>query len=120
MPSSPIIKRLDSYPERWRWKEKIILSDSKTHHYYSVHYIELDYLSLPVCGASKGDWMAELICCPLDESPAKLDNWYQVEDLVKEHTEVLDTIEMLFDISFHESIWKEISPEQTLKDNPLI
>lgn len=115
MPSSPIIKRLDSYPERWRWKEKIILSDSRTHHYYSVHYTEiLETTELTHC------WTAELICCPLDESPAKLDNWYQVEDLVQEHTKILDTIEMLFDISFHESIWKEISPEQTLKDNPLI
>ena len=113
MPSSPIAKRLDSYPARYQWKEKIILSDDKTHHYYSVDYTELG-------GANKGDWIAELICCPLDESPAILDNWYQVEDLVQEHTEVLNTIEMLFDISFHESVWKEITPEQIAKDNPII
>ena len=78
---------------RWKWKQKIILSDNRTHHYYSVHYTELG-------GSNKGDWIAELICCPLDESPAILDNWYQAEELVKEHRSILDTIEMVFDISF--------------------
>jgi hypothetical protein len=93
MPASPISKKLESYPARWKWKQKIILSDDKTHHYYSVDYQMI-----------KKGWRAHLICCPLEDSPAILDNWYQVEELVKEHRSILDTIEMVFDISFEEKI----------------
>ena len=101
MPASPISKKLESYPARWKWKQKIILSDDKTHHYYSV-----DYQMIKKGQNSTGGicWRAHLICCPLNESPAILDNWYQVEELVKEHRSILNTIEMVFDISFEEKI----------------
>ena len=56
----------------------------------------------------------------MDDNPAIEDNWYHVEDLDKDHTNILDTIKAVFGISFHESVWKEISPAQTLKDNPIV
>ena len=99
MPASPISKKLTDYefPKDWKSLNKVIIPDSKTAHYYGIW---LD----------KGiDSYADLMCCHIEEDPSINDNWYHVEDLEKEHTSVLDTIRDITGISFHESIWVEMT-----------
>ena len=43
--------------------------------------------------------------CPFDENG--VDNWGHVEELTIESIGVLNTIEMVFDISFHEHISRD-------------
>ena len=92
MPASPITLKLDGYPSRWKWKQQIILADEPTGHFYRIWYYELG-------GASKGDWMAELHCCNLADNPSVEEHWYQVEELCLEHSNILNTIKMLFDVT---------------------
>ena len=111
MPASPIGVKLD-YPNRWKWKQKIIIPDDETSHYYSIWYEERSVRGafLTESDSKKTDWYAWLMCCEYGNFPYMPDAWYQVEELMSEHRELLNTIEMVFDISFHESIWTQISP----------
>jgi len=97
MPASPITVKLDGYPSRWKWKQQIILADEPTGHFYRIYYFQSIKASLSEI--SKGDWMAELHCCNMADNPSVEDNWYQVEELCKDHSNILNTIEMLFDIT---------------------
>jgi len=131
MPSSPVKKRVqvsnakyDIYNgfENWKQFQKIIIPDQATDHYYSIWFDNTEDYDAGDgwvgVDARYGD--ASLMCCQMDDNPATEDNWYHVEDLDKDHTNILDTIKAVFGISFHESVWKEISPAQTLKDNPIV
>ena len=94
MPASPISKKLNDneFPKDWKSLNKVIIPDSKTAHYYGVWFWE-------------NNEYADLMCCHIEEDPSINDNWYHVEDLEKEHTSVLDTIQDVYGVSFHESIW---------------
>ena len=100
MPASPIGVKLKDYPSRWKWKQKIMIPDDKTAHYYGILYEERG-------GAEKNDWYAWLMCCEYGNFPYMSDAWYQVEELTIESIGVLNTIEMVFDISFHEHISRD-------------
>ena len=97
MPASPITVKLDGYPSRWKWKQQIILADKPTGHFYRIWYYKL--VKAPLNEINKGDWMAELHCCNMADNPSVEDNWYQVEELCAEHKKILDTIDVLFDIT---------------------
>tara|TARA_R100000742_G_C4261082_1_gene78863 strand:+ start:359 stop:682 length:324 start_codon:yes stop_codon:yes gene_type:complete len=98
MPASPITVKLDGYPSRWIWKQQIILADKPTGHFYRIHYHELDYY-LDGKNYEKGKWRAELHCCNLADNPSVEEHWYQVEELCLEHSNILNTIKMLFDVT---------------------
>ena len=104
MPSSPIRKKLPHYPKGWKSLQKVIIPDSKTSHFYSVWYEEQG-------GCEKGDWYATLMCCYIHDRPAICDSWHEVTDLEEEHHDILCTIETVFGISFHKSIWVNCSDE---------
>ena len=101
MPASPIGVKLKDYPSRWKWKQKVIIPDENTGTFFKIWYEEKG-------GAEKNDWYAWLMCCEFGSFPYMPDAWYQVEELVNEHRDVLNTIEMVFDISFHDRIIKPI------------
>ena len=98
MPASPIGVKLKEYPSRWKWKQKVIIPDENTGTFFKIWYEEKG-------GAEKNDWYAWLMWCPFDENG--VDNWGHVEELTMELTDVLNTIEMVFDISFHEHISRD-------------
>ena len=105
MPSSPVTVKLKDYPSRWKWKQKIIIPCEKTDCYFKIYYEQ------------KGDdyapdtWYAHLMWCPSDEQAQFEDNWGHVEEMTRELTDVLNTIEMVFDISFHDKIIEELPSE---------
>ena len=106
MPSSPIVKSGVVFPENWRELQKVIIPDSKTAHYWGVWFEEGDE--------------AWLMCCYIDNNPSVIANWMNAEDLDETCEPTLNTIKAVYGVSFHESVWKEISPAQTLKDNPIV
>ena len=104
MPASPITVKLDGYPSRWKWKQQIILADEPTGHFYRIYYYEsTEDNNHLIVYKDKVDcytyWMAELHCCNMADNPSVEENWYQVEELCAEHKKILDTIDVLFDIT---------------------
>ena len=116
MPSSPITQEI-TLPDNWVHLQKTMIPDQATGCYWSVWY-DVDHKESEWRDNWKGT--AWLMWCPFGDDPSLNDNWGHVEDLDKDHTNILDTIKAVFGISFHESVWKEISPAQTLKDNPIV
>ena len=94
MPASPIKVKLDNYPVRWKWKQKIIIPDENTGSLFKVCFLE----------NAKDEWYACLLGCSVDEDIFNENNWVQVENLWQDNRSVLDTIEMVFEISFHKHI----------------
>ena len=99
MPASPIGVKLRDYPRRWKWKQKVIIPDENTGTFFKIWYEEKG-------GAEKNDWYAWLMWCPFDEHG--VDNWGHVEELTIESAGALNTIEMVFNISFHRFIIKKL------------
>ena len=107
MPASPIIKsnvvlsRCNSEnPHLYDHLEKVIVPDQATGCYWSVWFNQYkEYMGTMHLDA----W---LMWCPFDENG--VDNGGHVEELTIELTDVLNTIEMVFDISFHDRIIKPI------------
>ena len=115
MPASPISKIVNESSDVYPHLEKAMIPDQATGCYWSVWYnLEevYDYDAHKVT--------AHLMWCPIGDDPTINDNWSHAEDIDGDCENVLDTIEAVYCISFHESIWKEISPEQTAKDNPIV
>lgn len=106
MPASPIGVKLQDYPQRWRWKQKVIIPDENTSTFFKIWYEEKG-------GAEKNDWYAWLMWCPSDERLDEHgeDNWHHVEELTRESIDVLNTIEMVFNISFHDKVMEELPSE---------
>ena len=115
MPSSPIMKDI-TIPDNWVHLQKTMIPDQTTGCYWSVWCDpptkEGELFSS--CGTA---W---LMWCPFGDDPSLNDNWGHVEDLDGDCKNVLTAIESVYGVSFHESVWKEISPAQTLKDNPIV
>ena len=110
MPASPIVKEMTP-PDNWVQLQKMMTPDQATGCYWSVWFD-------PPTNMKNGT--AWLMWCPFGDDPSVNDNWGHVEDLDGDCKNALTTIESVFGVSFHESVWKEISPAQTLKDNPIV
>ena len=117
MPSSPITKKI-TLPNNWVQLQKTMIPDSTTGCYWSVWYDNTDNDTSIDDEYNKGT--AWLMWCPFGDNPSINDNWCHAEDIDESCRNVLTSIESIYGVSFHESIWVEISPEQTLKDNPIV
>ena len=115
MPASPIAKKNIEIPDNWVHLQKTMIPDQATASYWSVWFDAYEY-----DWNSSGEGKAWLMWCPFGDDPSLNDNWGHVEDLDGDCKNALTTIESVFGVSFHESVWKEISPAQTLKDNPIV
>ena len=113
MPSSPIMKEI-TLPDNWVQLQKTMIPDQATASYWSVWYDMDDRLPRQ----SKGT--AWLMWCAFGDDPSVNDSWAHAEDLDDSCRNGLTAIESVYGVSFHESIWKDITPEQTLKDNPIV
>ena len=124
MPSSPIAKKVDVLPDNWVQLQKTMIPDSTTHCYWSVWYdLEDTYKVNSIIPGKYNEvsrGTAWLMWCPIDDDPSKNDSWGHVEDLDDSCRNVLTAIESVYCVSFFESIWKDITPEQMLKDNPIV
>ena len=100
MPASPISRDIEKkdLPKDWQSLDKVIVPDSNTAHYYGVWYDV--YHDKP-----SRVW---LMCCYIDDNPSINDNWYHVEEMEEVHRPILDTIQDVFGVSFHDSIWVEM------------
>ena len=125
MPASPISKEI-TLPNNWVQLQKVIISDQATACYWSVWYDESKFtkkwnvFSKRHGMPNHAQGTAWLMWCAFGDDPSVNDNWGHAEELSGDCKNVLTTIESVHGVSFHESIWKEISPAQTLKDNPII
>ena len=113
MPASPISKEI-TLPDNWVQLQKTMIPDQATACYWSVWY-----------DVGSGGWIetkgtAWLMWCPFGDDPTVNDSWGHVEDLDEDCKNVLTAIESVYGVSFHESIWVEITPEQVVRDNPLV
>ena len=115
MPSSPIAKKLDVLPDNWVHLQKTMIPDSDTACYWSVWY---DPPFTNSRGNRKGT--AWLMWCAFGDDATVNDSWAHAEDIDDSCRNVLTSIEAVYGVSFHESIWVEINAEQALKDNPLV
>ena len=115
MPASPIAKKI-TLPDNWVQLQKTMIPDSNTSCYWSVWY-DLGGKTFKY-NTLKGT--AYLMWCPFGDDPSVNDNWGHAEEIDDSCRNVLTAIEAVYGVSFHDSIWKEITPEQTVKDNPLV
>ena len=109
MPASPIAKKI-TLPDNWVHLQKTMIPDQDTGCYWSVWYDPLP----------NGRGKAWLMCCPIDDDPSVNDHWGHAEEIDDSCRNVLTAIESVYGVSFHDSIWVEITPEQVVKDNPLV
>ena len=103
MPASPIIKKLDVIPNNWVHLQKTIIPDQFTGCYWSVWY-NLE----EVYDFNAHKVTAHLMWCPIGDDPTINDTWSHAEEITGDCKNVLDTIEAVYGISFHESIWVEM------------
>ena len=113
MPASPISKEIE-LPDHWVHLQKTMIPDESTGCYWSVWYDIEGRLPRQ----SKG--MAWLMWCAIGEDPSVNDSWCHAEEINGDCRNVLNVIESVYGVSFHESIWVDITPEQVVKDNPLV
>ena len=103
MPSSPIAKEI-ILPDNWVQLQKTMIPDQETSCYWGVWYdvngIRLNH---------RGSGTAWLMWCPIGDDPSVNDHWGHVEDLEGDCKNVLTTIESVYGVSFHDSIWVEMS-----------
>ena len=116
MPASPIKKKI-ILPDNWVHLQKTMIPDSNVACYFSVWY-DVDHKESEWRDNWKGT--AWLMWCPIDDAPSVNDSWGHAEEIDDSCRNVLNVIESVFGVSFHESIWVEITPEQALKSNPLV
>ena len=102
MPASPIVKKLelDEFPPNWKELNKIIIPDQATACYWGVWYGRDKHIDLN----------AWLMWCPIDDDPSVNDSWGHAEEINGDCEDVLDTIESVFGVSFHDSIYRPIIP----------
>jgi len=98
MPASPITKKV-TLPDNWVHLQKTMIPDQATASYWSVWFDQ--YLN---------DDIAWLMWCPFGDDPSVNDNWGHAEDLDGDCKNVLTAIEAVYGVSFHDSIWTQISP----------
>ena len=109
MPASPITKEItgNDFQKDWSSLEKVIIPDQATYCYWGVWFNET--------GSN-----ASLMWCPIDDDPSVNDHWRHAEEIDDSCRNALTAIKSVYGVSFHESIWVDITPEQVVKDNPLV
>jgi len=118
--NSSIIMKDVTLPDNWVHLQKTMTPCSLTDHYYSVWY------DPPVKDINGDPWFdgrkgtAWLMCCSFEDDPSVNDAWRHVEDLHEEHKQVLNVIESVYKVSFHESIWQPMTATEVVKNNPLV
>ena len=102
MPASPVTKTIETLPENWRELERVMIPDNNTVHYYRVEFSEANSLKRTTKPIHKP--IAWLLCCYIDENPSEIDNWGYVEEMEGIHKDILDTIQAVLGVSFHDKI----------------
>ena len=114
MPASPIEKDI-TLPDNWVQLQKTMIPDSNTACYWSVWY-NLDHTYkrnsiIPGKYDDVSEGTAWLMWCPIDDDPSVNDSWGHAEEIDDSCRNVLTTIESVYGVSFHESIWVELTSE---------
>ena len=102
MPSSPITKEI-TLPDNWVHLQKTMIPDDETGCYWGVWY---DPLPKKIGQIREG--RAWLMWCPIDDDPSVNDHWGHAEEIDDSCRNVLTTIEAVYKVSFHDSIWVEM------------
>ena len=105
MPASPITKEV-ALPNNWVQLQKVIIPDSNTSSYWSVWFDGETYGNRYGEEFTRGT--AWLMCCPFGDDPSVNDSWGHAEEIDDSCRNVLTTIEAVYGVSFHESIWVEM------------
>ena len=107
MPASPIAKKV-TRPDNWVHLQKTMIPDQATGCYWSVWYDESNTTTMP--GVAQGT--AWLMWCAIGDDPSVNDSWGHAEEIDDSCRNVLTAIEAVYGVSFHESIWVELSPSE--------
>ena len=113
MPASPIAKKV-YLPDNWVQLQKTMIPDSETHSYWSVWYDDNSW-----CPSGRKKGTAWLMWCPIDDDPSVNDSWGHAEDIDDSCRNVLTSIEAVYGVSFHESIWVERGTGNELPSGPV-
>ena len=98
MPASPIMKKV-TLPNNWVQLQKMFTPDQATACYWSVWFD---------AGLQEWNGTAWLMWCPIDDDPSINDNWGHAEEINGDCRNVLNVIEAVYGVSFHDSIWVEM------------
>ena len=109
MPASPISKEM-TLPDNWVHLQKTMIPDSNTCCYWSVWYNPDGFGEIDL----KAKGTAWLMWCPIDDDPSVNDHWGHAEEIGEESRNVLDAIESVYGVSFHDSIWVEMGAGEVL------
>ena len=115
MPASPIARKNIELPDNWVQLQKTMIPDQATGCYWSVWY---DPPTNMIRGGRKVlnegwlDGTAWLMWCPFGEDPSINDSWGHAEEIDDSCRNVLTTIESVYGVSFHDSIWVEMGTEE--------
>jgi len=112
MPASPIKKEI-TLPDNWVHLQKTMIPDQDTGCYWGVWY---DVASVPVSNAKNKvvafdiiKATAWLMRCAIGEDPSVNDSWCHAEEIDDSCRNVLTAIESIYGVSFHDSIWVELT-----------
>tara|TARA_R100001530_G_scaffold57672_1_gene41880 strand:- start:217 stop:573 length:357 start_codon:yes stop_codon:yes gene_type:complete len=108
MPASPITKKV-TLPDNWVHLQKTMIPDSNTCCYWSVWY---DVDGVVGQKGIVGTGTAWLMWCPMHDDPSVNDSWGHAEEIDDSCRNVLTTIESVYGVSFHDSIWVEMGKEE--------
>ncbi len=108
MPGSPIMKEV-TLPDNWVQLQKMLTPDQDTGCYWSVWYDESNTTTMP--GVAQGT--AWLMWCAIGDDPSVNDNWCHAEEINGDCKNALTTIESVYGVSFHDSIWVEMGNGET-------
>ena len=98
MPASPIVKKVE-LPDNWVQLQKMFTSDQATGCYWSV------WFDPPTNMKNATAW---LMWCAIGDDPSVNDSWGHAEEIDDSCSNVLTTIESVYGVSFHDSIWVEM------------
>ena len=108
MPASPISKEI-TLPDNWVQLQKTMIPDSSTSCYWSVWYDTRLHHDPPTNMKNGTAW---LMWCPFGDDPSVNDSWGHAEEIDDSCRNVLTTIESVYGVSFHDSIWVEMGNEE--------
>ena len=108
MPASPIVKKVEESSDIYPHLEKVIIPDQATGCYWSVWYNLKEVIDHDCHKVN-----ASLMWCAIGDDPTENDNWCHAEEINGDCKNVLDTIEVVYGISFHDSIWVELGTGET-------
>ena len=108
MPASPIVKEV-TLPDNWVQLQKMLTPDDNTGCYWSVWFdLEDTYKVNSIIPGKYNEvsrGVAWLMWCPIGDDPSVNDSSSHAEEIDDSCRNVLDVIESVFGVSFHDSIW---------------